>query len=100
MMKKVSLLAVLAVVAMSIALPAGEKQKGEKLVSGTIARLDTGSREMTVTDGKGASWAIVWTDSTRVLGGELKEGAAVQLGYTESENKHWATWIRVGEAKQ
>lgn len=100
MMKKISMLAVLAVIAISIAVPAGEVKKGEKLVSGTIARLDTGARAMTVTGEKGASWTIQWTDSTRVLGGELKEGAAVQLGCTESENKHWANWIRVSEAKQ
>lgn len=98
-MKRVSMLVALAVLAISIAVPAGEK-KGEKLVSGTIARLDTTARAMTVTGEKGASWTIQWTDSTRVLGGELKEGAAVQLGCTESENKHWATWIRVSQTKQ
>ena len=100
MMKRVSMLVALAVLAISIAVPAGEAKKGEKLVSGTIARLETSTRVLTVTDEKGASWMIQWTDSTRVLGGELKEGAAVQLGYTESENQHWATWIRVSEAKQ
>jgi hypothetical protein len=100
MMKRVSMLVALAVLAISIAVPAGEVKKGEKLVSGTISRLDTANRSMTVTDSKGASWTIQWSDSTRVLGGELKEGAAVQLGCTESENQHWATWIKVSEAKQ
>jgi hypothetical protein len=99
-MKKVSVLVVLALIAVALALPAGETKKGEKLVSGTISRLDTANRSMTVTDSKGASWTIQWSDSTRVLGGELKEGAAVQLGCTESENQHWATWIKVSEAKQ
>jgi hypothetical protein len=99
-MKKVSMLAVLALIAVAVALPAGETKKGEKLVSGTIARLDTANRTMAVTDAKGASWTIQWSDSTRVLGGELKEGAAVQLGCTDSENQHWATWIKVSEAKQ
>jgi hypothetical protein len=100
MMKKVSMLAVLALIAVAVALPAGETKKGEKLVSGTISRLDTANRTMAVTDAKGASWTIQWSDSTKVLGGELKEGAAVQLGCTESENQHWATWIKVSEAKQ
>jgi hypothetical protein len=100
MMKRVSMLVALAVLAISIAVPAGEVKKGEKLVSGSVTRLDTGARAMTVTDGKGANWTIQWTDSTRVLGGELKEGAAVQLGCTESENKHWANWIQVSEAKK
>ena len=99
-MKKVSMLAVLALIAVALALPAGETKKGEKLVSGTISRLDTANRTMAVTDAKGASWTIQWSDSTKVLGGELKEGAAVQLGCTESENQHWATWIKVSEAKQ
>jgi len=100
MMKRVSMLVVLAILAISIAAPAGEGKKGEKVVSGSVTRLDTGARSLTVTDGKGATWTIQWTDSTRVLGGELKEGAAIQLGYTESENQHWATWIKVSEAKQ
>ena len=99
-MKKVSMLAVLALIAVAVALPAGETKKGEKLVSGTISRLDTANRTMAVTDAKGTSWTIQWSDSTKVLGGELKEGAAVQLGCTESENQHWATWIKVAEAKQ
>jgi hypothetical protein len=99
-MKKVSVLVVLALIAVALALPAGETKKGEKLVSGTISRLDTANRSMTVTDSKGASWTIQWSDSTRVLGGELKEGAAVQLGCTESENQRWAIWIKVSEAKQ
>ena len=99
-MKKVSMLAVLALIAVAVALPAGETKKGEKLVSGTISRLDTANHTMAVTDAKGASWTIQWSDSTKVLGGELKEGAAVQLGCTESENQHWATWIKVSEAKQ
>ena len=99
-MKKVSMLAVLALIAVAVALPAGETKKGEKLVSGTISRLDTANRTMAVTDAKGASWTIQWSDSTKVLGGELKEGATVQLGCTESENQHWATWIKVAEAKQ
>jgi hypothetical protein len=55
---------------------------------------------MTVTDAKGTAWSIQWTDSTKVLGGELKEGAAVQLGCTASEKAHQANWIKVSEAKQ
>jgi hypothetical protein len=100
MMKKVSMLVFLTFIAVAIALPAGETKKGEKLVSGTISRLDTANRTMVVTDAKASTWTIQWSDSTKVLGGELKEGAAVQIGCTESENQHWATWIKVSEAKQ
>ena len=99
MKKKISILTVLAVLAIAIALPAGDAKKGEKLVAGTVASLDTSARTLTVTDAKGTSWTVQWTDSTKVMGGELKEGVAVQLGCTESENKHWANWIKVSEAK-
>jgi len=100
MMKRVSMLVFLTLIAVAIALPAGDAKKGEKLVSGTISRLDTANRSMTVTDAKGVAWTIQWNDSTRVLGGELKEGAAVQLGCSESDNQHWANWIKVAEAKE
>lgn len=99
MMKKVSMLVFLALIAVAIAVPAGDAKKGEKLVSGTISRLDTANRSMAVTDAKGVTWTIQWSDSTRVLGGELKEGAAVQLGCSESDKQHWANWIKVAEAK-
>ena len=99
-MRKRSMLVLLLLVAVATALPAGDSTKGEKLVSGTISRLDIANRSMTVTDAKGTAWLIQWSDSTRVLGGELKEGAAVQLGCTESEKQHWANWIKVSEPKQ
>lgn len=99
-MRKVSMLMLLSMVVVATALLAGDSTKGEKLVSGTISRLDTANRSMTVTDAKGTAWSIQWSDSTRVLGGELKEGAAVQLGCTESEKQHWANWIKVSEPKQ
>jgi general stress protein 26 len=99
-MKKVWILTFLAALVISSAVMAHDAKKGEMVVSGTIAKLDTANRAMTVTDDKGTSWDIQWSDSTKVMGGELKEGAAVKLGYTESESKHWATWIKVTEAKQ
>ncbi len=105
-MKKALALAAIAVFAVSLGAAAHEGQgehkhgSGEKLISGTIARLDMTYRAMTVTDAKNMNWLIMWNDSTRVLGAELKVGAPVQLGYVEAENKNWAAWIRVGEAKR
>ena len=99
-MRKVWMLTFLVAIAISTALSAHDMKKGEKVVSGTVAKLDTANHSMTVTDAKGTSWEIQWTDSTKVQGGELKEGAAVQLGCTESDSKHWATWIKVTEARQ
>ena len=102
MMKKILTLAVLATLAVSLAAIANDSPKaksgGEKVVSGSIARLDTANKSLTVTDSKGASWTILWNDSTRILGGELKEGQPVKLGYVEAQDKMWATWIRAGEA--
>ncbi len=98
-MKKVSTMVALAFLATALALAAGDANKGEKVISGTVSRLDTANRSLTVTDPKGASWSIHWSDSTKVLGGELKEGAAVELGFTKSEKQHWASWIKVAEAK-
>jgi len=99
-MKKVSMLVAFAFLLVAIAASGEQGQKPEKMISGNIARIDMASRTMTVADAKGAQWTIHWNDSTRVLGGELKQGQPVQLGYVESESKNWATWIRVGEAKQ
>ncbi|HEV8232625.1 MAG TPA: hypothetical protein VGQ75_09785 [Thermoanaerobaculia bacterium] len=98
-MKKVLTLAALAILTVSLAAMAADKAKtsGEKTASGTIAKVDTAAKSLTVTDSKGTSWTFQWNDSTRILGGELKEGAAVQVGYTDGD-KMWATWIRVGEA--
>lgn len=99
-MKKVLTIIALALLCLPLAVIARETDSGakEKLVSGTIARIDMAQKAMTVTDAKGMSWTFHWNDSTRMLGGEMKEGSPVQLGYVEAQNKMWAAWIRVGEA--
>ena len=98
-MKKLTVLFALAIFAVSLAAFGGEGKKGEKVVAGTISALDVANRSMTVTDAKNVAWTILWSDSTRVKGGELKEGEAVELGYVEADNKMWASWIKVGAAK-
>ena len=98
-MKKLTVLLALAIFAVSLAAVAGDKKAGEKVVSGTISAIDVANRSMTVTDAKNVGWTILWNDSTRVKGGELKEGEAVELGYVEAETKMWASWIKVGPAK-
>lgn len=101
-MKKVLTLAALAVLTIALSARALDdgKSRGEKKISGTIARVDTSSRALTVADAKGVNWQITWNDATKVMGGELKEGASVELGYIESENRNLASWIRVQEAKK
>ena len=95
-MKRLTVLFALAIFAVSLAASAGEKKAGEKMVSGTISSIDVANRSMTVTDAKSVSWTIAWNDSTRVKGGELKEGQAVALAYVEADGKMWASWIKVG----
>jgi Cu/Ag efflux protein CusF len=101
-MKKTMILAALAIFTISLAALAADKAKssaaGEKSAAGTIAKVDTAGKSITVSDSKGTSWTFQWNDSTRILGGELKEGAAVKVGYTEGDGKMWATWIRMGES--
>lgn len=97
-MKKLTVLLALAIFAVSLAAVAGDKKAGEKKVSGTISALDVANRSMTVTDGKSVALTILWNDSTRVMGGELKEGESVALGYVEADNKMWASWIKVGKS--
>jgi Cu/Ag efflux protein CusF len=102
MKKKTMTLAALAIFTISLAALAADNPKsaapGEKTATGTIAKVDTAGKSITVTGAKGASWTFQWNDSTKILGGELKEGTAVKVGYTEGDGKMWATWINVGEA--
>ena len=95
-MKKLTVLLALALFAVSLAAVAGDKKAGEKKVSGTISSLDLANRSLTVTDAKNATWTILWNDSTRVKGGELKTGESIELGYVEADGKMWASWIKVG----
>lgn len=103
-MKKALTLAALAILTVALAARAHDDSKapknapGEKVVSGTIARVDMNYRALTVTDSKGVNWQVMWNDATKIMGGELKEGAPVQLGYVEAQNRNWASWIRVQDA--
>lgn len=106
-MKRTLALAAIAILTVSLAAIAhdhgsekagGSGKTGEKTAAGTIAKLDPATQTLTLTDAKGAGSTIQWNDATRILGGELKEGAAVKVGYTESDGKMWATWIKIGES--
>ena len=99
-MKKVMTLALVSLLCLSVVALAGEKGKaGEKKVSGTIAKVDFDGKTLTVNGPDGKSWSLAWNDATRVLGGELKEGGKVSVGYTETDGKMWASWIKVAEPK-
>jgi Cu/Ag efflux protein CusF len=99
MMKKSLTLAIVAMLAIALSASAHDPKgkAGEKTATGTISKIDATAKTLTVSDSKGASWALEWSDSTKIMGGELKEGAGVSVGYSESDGKMWATWIRVQE---
>jgi hypothetical protein len=99
-MKKILTLAALSILTIALSAHALDNAKahGEKTLSGTIARVDMNYRALTVADAKGVNWQIMWNDGTKIMGGELKEGASVQLGYVEAQNRNWASWIRVQDA--
>jgi hypothetical protein len=101
-MKKALTLAILATLIAAPAARASDDAKTqkpaastEKVVSGTLSRVDMNYRTIAVADSKGVNWQIVWTDATKIMGDELKEGASVQVGYVEAENRNWASWIKV-----
>lgn len=99
-MKKTITLAAAALLCVSLVSLAGDSKKpGEKSASGTISKLDVEAKTLTIAAPDGKTWSISWNDSTRILGGELKEGEPVKVGYVESDARMWASWIRVGPAK-
>jgi hypothetical protein len=99
LMKKVLTLASVAMLAFALSASAHDPKGkgGEKTAAGSISKIDASAKTLIVSDSKGGSWTVQWSDSTKIMGGELKEGAAVSLGYSEDDGKMWATWIRVQE---
>jgi hypothetical protein len=101
-MKKVLALVVVAVLCTAVVALAGdEKMKMEgKSMEGTITKVDMAGKMMMVKGADGKENAVYWNDSTKVEGGELKEGSLVQFKGTEKDGKMWASWVHVGEMKK
>ncbi len=103
-MKKVFALSLVAVLCLAVVAVAGDdKMAGKKMAGaseGTITKVDMADKMMMVKDNAGKESTIYWNDSTKVEGGELKEGSMVHYKGTEKEGKMWATWVRVGEMKK
>lgn len=103
-MKKVlSLVAVALVCAAVVALAGddkmGDKKMGGKAMAGTITKVDMAGKMMTVKGADGKESDLYWNDSTKVEGGDLKEGSMVHYKGSEKDGKMWATWVHVGEMK-
>jgi hypothetical protein len=98
-MKKVLALSVAAVLCLSlVALAGGDKYKEAK--QGTISKVDIGGKTLMVKDTQGNETALYWDDSTKVEGGELKEGETIHFKAKEKDGKLHANWIHVGEMKK
>ena len=79
-----------------VAQPTPEQIK-TSMMGGTITKLDTAQKMMVVKDKDGKEWSIYWNDSTKVEGGELKEGEMVHFKAAEQDGKMWASWLHVGK---
>lgn len=99
-MKKILALSVVAVFC-AVASLAGDEKMGDKKPmgkanEGTITKVDSAGKMMTVKDSAGKETTVYWNDSTKVGGDEMKEGAVVHWRGEEKDGKMMATWVHVG----
>ena len=103
-MKKVFALSLVAVLCIAVVAIAGDdKMAGKKMgdgMSGTITKVDMAGKMMMVKDSAGKESAVYWNDTTKVEGGDVKEGSMVHYKGAEKDGKMWATWVHVGEMKK
>jgi hypothetical protein len=79
----------------------GDKGKmGGKMMEGTISKVDMAGKMMMVKDADGKESAVYWNDTTKVEGGDLKEGSKVHYKGETKDGKMWASWVHVGEMKK
>ena len=76
-----------------------DKKMGGKAMEGTITKVDMAGKMMMVKGADGKESAVYWNDSTKVEGGDLKEGSKVHWKGAEKDGKMWASWVHVGEMK-
>ena len=91
----VSFLALALAASLSGAAPTRAKAHGLPF-SGRIASLDAAKKTFLVAGAGGRTMTLVWTDATKVSGGDLKTGEEVTLRYLDKDGKHIATSIRIG----
>ena len=78
---------------------AGEhKMSGEKSMAGTISKVDSAQKMMTVKDKAGKEWTIYWTDQTKMEGAAPKEGDMVHFKAATKDGKMTASWVKTGAA--
>jgi hypothetical protein len=75
----------------------GGHKMGHKSMEGTITKVDMAGKMMMVKDADGKESAVYWNDSTKVEGGDMKEGSKVHYKGETKDGKMWASWVHVGE---
>ena len=81
-----------------LAQDASQSQKSDqhmsgKMMSGTVTKVDSASKMMTVKDDSGKETTVYWDDSTKVSGGSPTEGATVTFATMDKDGKTVATHI-------
>jgi Cu/Ag efflux protein CusF len=66
-----------------------------KSLSGTITQVDNDQKLFVVKDDAGQLVTVYWNESTRISGGDLKEGASVSLQATDQGGKMFATSVQI-----
>jgi hypothetical protein len=105
-MKKVLALTVAAVLCIAVVALAGDDKMGGdkgkmgKAMEGTISKVDMAGKMMMVKSADGTESAVYWNDTTKVEGGDLKEGSKVHYKGEMKDGKMWASWVHVGEMKK
>jgi hypothetical protein len=64
-----------------------------KMMTGTVTKVDSASKSMTVKDDSGKETTVYWDDSTKVSGGSPTEGATVTFATMDKDGKTVATHI-------
>jgi len=98
-MRRILSLSVAAVLCIAVVALAGDDQHHHGM-GGTITKIDTAGKVMTVKGSDGKETAVYWNDSTKVEGDELKEGSVVHYKGETKDGKMWASWVHVGEMKK
>ena len=102
-MKKVFALSLVAVLCIAVVAVAGDDKmaaKDGKSMEGTISKVDMAGKMMMVKDSAGKESAVYWNDTTKVEGGEVKEGSMVHYKGSMKDGKMWASWVHIGEMKK
>ena len=99
MRKAVTLSLALLLCLSAIALAGDKTTVADKTIQGTITKVDTAGKMLTVKDTSGNETTVAWNDSTRISGGELAEGATVTLPVSDKGGSPTATTIQVKSAK-